>query len=149
MLKTMISGLAFAAISTAFVAAPAAQAKVTTYNLMMSGKQETPPNTTAGSGHGTVTFDDATKQITYNITYSGLTGDATAAHFHGPAAPGTAAGVLVPIKGPLASPITGTATLTDDQVKALTTGMVYFNVHTKANPAGEIRGQLVESGPKQ
>jgi hypothetical protein len=87
--------------------------------------------------------------LSWNIKYSGLTGDATAAHFHGPAKPGVAAGVMVPAApkgGALLSPIVGSATLTDDQAKALMDGQMYFNVHTQANPAGEIRGQVVKAG---
>jgi hypothetical protein len=49
---------------------------------------------------------------------------------------------LVPIKDSLDSPIKGSATLTDDQAKALSDGMVYFNIHTAANKGGELRGQL-------
>jgi hypothetical protein len=71
-----------------------------------------------------------------------LSGDATAAHFHGPATPGVNAGVTVPMKAPLTSPITGEATLTPEQAADLMAGKWYFNVHTAANPGGEIRGQL-------
>jgi CHRD domain len=72
-----------------------------------------------------------------------LTGPATAAHFHGPAAVGANAGVVVPFN-PVTSPITGKATLTDAQIADLETGKWYANVHTAANPGGEIRGQMVK-----
>jgi hypothetical protein len=143
MKKIALSTLAVAACAVAFAWASPAAAKVTTYGLTLDGKQETPPNTSAGSGTGTVTYDDATKEMTYTITYSGLTGPATAAHFHGPAAAGAAAGVVVGVTGSVASPITGKATLTDGQAKDLADGMLYFNVHTAANPKGEIRGQVL------
>ena len=146
----MQAGMAALALAlAAFAAAPSADAKTMTYRVVMNGKSETPPNDTKGKGTGTVKYDDATKELSWNIKYSGLTGDATAAHFHGPAKPGVAAGVLVPAapKGsPLLSPIIGSSTLTDDQAKALTDGLLYFNVHTQANPAGEIRGQVVKAG---
>jgi hypothetical protein len=143
----MQAGMAALALAVAaFAAAPSAYAKTWTYSVTLNGKSETPANETKGTGKGVVKFDDVTKEMSWNIKYMGLTGDATAAHFHGPAKPGVAAGVLVPIpKGGVMSPIIGSATLTDDQATALTTGMIYFNVHTAANPAGEIRGQVVKA----
>jgi hypothetical protein len=150
MMIRLQAGMAVMALAlAAFTAAPSAEAKTTTYRVVLNGKSETPPNTTKGTGSGTVTYDDETKALSWNIKYSGLTGDATAAHFHGPAKPGVAAGVMVPAApkgGALLSPIVGSATLTDDQAKALTDGQMYFNVHTQANPAGEIRGQVVKAG---
>jgi hypothetical protein len=67
------------------------------------------------------------------------------AHFHGPAAVGTNAKPQIPIKtSSIVSPIDGSATLTPDQAKDLLDGKWYFNLHTSANPGGEVRGQLVE-----
>jgi CHRD domain-containing protein len=88
-------------------------------------------------------LDTASKTLTWTVTYSGLGGPATAAHIHGPAAPGANAGVLVPFNGDLASPIKGSATLTDAQISDLEAGKWYVNIHTAANKSGEIRGQLV------
>jgi hypothetical protein len=122
----------------------AAQAEQTHFMAKLDGASETPPNSTKGVGTVEADYDSATKTLTYTATYSDLTGPATMAHFHGPAPEGKAAGVMVPISGALASPIKGSATLTDDQAKALMDGMVYFNVHTAANKAGEIRGQLTK-----
>jgi hypothetical protein len=79
------------------------------------------------------------------VTYGGLSAPATMAHFHGPAAAGKNAPVLVWIskKGePVASPITGQATLTPEQAQQFSAGDWYINVHTQAHPAGEIRGQV-------
>jgi CHRD domain len=92
-------------------------------------------------GPSEVTYDDASKMLTWTITYSGLSGNATAAHFHGPAKEGENAGPMVTIKQ-LDSPMKGSATLTEDQSKALTGGRMYINVHTAKYPDGEIRGQL-------
>lgn len=124
--------------------AGAARAETMTFHGAMSTKDEVPPKTTDGKGNVTATLDTVTKVLTYEVDYSGLTGPATAAHFHGPAAAGANAGVMIPFAAPLTSPIKGTATLTDAQVKSLEDGMLYANVHTAANPGGEIRGQLTK-----
>jgi CHRD domain-containing protein len=118
-----------------------AQAASETFNGTLSGKAEVPPTDSAGSGTAQVTLDAATKEITYKVTYSGLSGPAAAAHIHCGAAAGANAGVAVAFKD-AASPISGTATLTDAQVADLEAGKCYVNVHTAANKGGEVRGQL-------
>ena len=120
----------------------AALADEVVYTAKLSGAAETPPNDSKGTGAVDAHFDTATKVLMWTVTYSGLTGPATMAHFHGPAPEGKAAGVMVPIKDALASPIKGSATLTDEQAKALADGMMYFNIHTDAHKPGELRGQL-------
>ncbi|MEJ0049834.1 MAG: CHRD domain-containing protein [Methylovirgula sp.] len=119
-----------------------------TYNLIasLSGASEVPSNSTKGTGSVTATYDTTTKKLAWTVTYSGLTGTAVAAHFHGPAAPGKDAPVEVPVTiGP--SPLQGSATLTPAQEKDLLDGNVYFNIHTQANPKGEIRGQVSKAEP--
>jgi hypothetical protein len=64
---------------------------------------------------------------------------------HGPADPGQNADVAVPFEGELASPIKGSATLTDAQAADLQAGKYYVNIHTEANKGGEIRGQVTKS----
>jgi len=111
----------------------AAQAETVPFTGTMLGASEVPAKTTNGKGTATASLDTATKALTYNVEYTGLSGPATAAHFHGPAEP---------FPTP-ASPIKGTATLTDAQMADLMAGRWYANVHTAANPGGEIRGQMV------
>jgi hypothetical protein len=123
------------------LAAGAAQAAGEKFMASLSGGQEVPANTTKGSGKVEATLDKTTKSLSYDISYSGLTGPATMAHFHGPAMPGSNAPPVVAMTSP-DSPIKGKATLTDAQVADLEGGKWYFNVHTKANPGGEIRGQV-------
>jgi hypothetical protein len=106
----------------------------------LSGQNEVPPNASGGSGTGKVELDG--NVIKWTVSYSGTTGPVTAGHFHGPAQPGANAGVVVPFAGPLASPIIGSATLTPAQVDQLKGGLWYVNLHTAANPGGEIRGQV-------
>ena len=129
-----------AALSLA-LAAGAARAEVVHYAASLSGAQESPATDSAGKGSLSADLDTATRTLTYKVTYSGLTGPAVAAHFHGPAAPGANAGVMVPVTD-LSDPMTGSATLTDEQISGLKAGAWYFNIHTKAHPGGEIRGQV-------
>ncbi|CAB3758067.1 CHRD domain-containing protein [Paraburkholderia humisilvae] len=105
---------------------------------------EVPPRVSHGHGALDATFDTATKSLQWTVTYEGLSGPATAAHFHGPAPVGQNAGIVIPIdKKALPSPIKGSATLTEQQVTDLMAGQWYFNVHTAQNPMGEIRGQVM------
>ena len=103
--------------------------------------QEVPPKTSSGSGTFTGTYKPATHELNYTVSYSGLTGPATMAHLHGPAAVGANAGVIVPFTV-TPDKITGTATLTEAQAADLMAGKWYANIHTAANPGGEIRGQV-------
>ena len=119
------------------------QAATETYRGTLSGASEVPPVAGSGSGSAALNFDPATKMITYNVTYAGLTGPAAAAHIHCGAAAGANAGVAVAF-AKADSPITGSATLTDAQVADLQAGKCYVNVHTAANKGGEIRAQLTK-----
>jgi len=105
---------------------------------------EVPPRVSHGHGDLSATFDTSTKSLQWTITYQDLSGPATMAHFHGPAPVGQNAKPQVPIdNNALASPIKGSATLTDQQVADLMAGQWYFNIHTAQNPSGEIRGQVL------
>ena len=132
---------ALAATSVAF--GGVAFAEVVTFKAELTAASEVPPNTTTGSGDLTATYDVSSKQLSWKGSYSGLSGDPTAAHFHSPAQPGKNADVVIPITE-LKSPFTGTAGLTDAQAADLDSGLWYVNVHTAANPKGEIRGQVVK-----
>lgn len=134
----------FAAVTltTAMLVAVPAYAEKLAYMAELSATEEVPPTGTAGTGHLSGTYDTTTKELDFSIDYTGLTGPATMAHFHGPAAKGKNADVAVPITGALDNPIKGMATLTDAQAKSLTDGMMYFNIHTAAHKSGEIRGQV-------
>jgi hypothetical protein len=117
-----------------------AEPKASTYAAVLAPVTGVTSN---GKGSGDFSYDPLTHTLTYKITYEGLSGPAIAAHIHGPAAPGANAGVAVPFASP-ASPISGTATLTDAQAADLDAGNYYVNVHTAANKGGEIRGQIVK-----
>jgi len=134
--------LAMLALGTTFAfAGPAFAEKM---KATLDGKSEVPPNASAGTGTADIDFDAATKKLSWKLTYSGLSGPATAAHFHGPADPGKNAGVAVAIPNATETPAEGSATLTDAQAADLLAGKYYVNVHTAANPGGEIRGQVTK-----
>ena len=141
MLRTaLLAGLFAAGLATT------ASAAMLNFSASLNGASEVPPTKSAGIGQCLATLDTAKKELTYTLTFEGLTGPATAAHFHGPAAPGANAGVVVPIDGKdPASPVHTSATLTDAQIKDLEAGKWYVNVHTAANPGGEIRGQVMKA----
>ena len=135
--RTVAAASVFAFVSLA------AHAEIVKLHATLKTAWEVPAK--EGSGHGkvTATFDTDTNLFTYHIEYSDLSGPAVAAHFHGPATETTAAPPVVFIKTkPIVSPIDGTATLTPEQAKDLLDEKWYFNVHTAANPGGEIRGQI-------
>jgi hypothetical protein len=109
---------------------------------VLDGKSEVPANASAGTGIADIDYNPASKKLSCKLTYSGLSGAATAAHFHGPAEAGKNAGVAAAIPNATSSPSEGSATLTDAQAADLMAGKYDLNVHTAANPGGEIRGQV-------
>ncbi len=108
----------------------------------LTATSEVPANTSKGLGTLKGEDNSKTSVLTWTIHYSDLCGPVTGAYFHGPALEGKNAGVAVPITGSLATPINGTATLSTTQLKELMEGKWYLNLHTVANPDGEIRGQI-------
>lgn len=101
---TLVGGL--------LVAPATALADTMNFQVMLDGANQVPAVTTSANGVADVTFDSDTKMATWSVTYEGLSGEVTGAHFHGPAGPGANAGVAVGLE--LGSqPITGSATLTD------------------------------------
>src|SRR5262249_34144876 len=104
------------------------QAAPMKFKADMTGASEVPPTTSTGKGSLTASYDPATKVLSWEGSFSGLSGPATAAHFHGPAEAGKNAGVEIWIseKGQaLSSPFKGQATLTDAQADDLQKGMLY------------------------
>jgi hypothetical protein len=138
-MRTMVAATALTFVSVA------AQAATIALKAELKASSEVPAKDSAGTGMVTATLNTETNEFTYHVVYSGLTGPVTAAHFHGPADVGVNAKPVVPVKAsPIASPIDGTATLTADQAKDLLDGKWYFNLHTAANPGGEVRGQVMK-----
>lgn len=117
----------------------------------LNGAQEVPPVAGSGSGTGLVVFSADNSKIWYRVDYSGLTGAVVAAHIH-TGGLGVAGGIILPLT-PSASPMLGTLTSAsfqasgsvttyDQAVAAIKAGLTYFNLHTAANPGGEVRGQI-------
>lgn len=140
MTKTMFAAVAALGAAVAF-ASPAFAEK---FKATLDGNSEVPPNATTGKGEADIDYDPSSKKLTWVLIYSGLTGPATAAHFHGPAEAGKNAGVAVAIPDAAKSPAKGSATLTAAQAADLEAGRYYVNIHTAAHPAGEIRGQVTK-----
>jgi hypothetical protein len=138
--KSVIAMLAFGtAVAVAGPAFSAEKLKAT-----LDGKSEVPATSSSATGSADLTYDAASKKLSWTVNYSGLSGPATAAHFHGPADSGKNAGVAVAIPNAATSPVKGEATLTDAQAADLMAGKYYINIHTAANPGGEIRGQVMK-----
>ena len=134
------SVLAAIALSAFLAAGLPAAAETVNMKAELKATNQVPPNASTGIGTVTVTYDTVSKKLTWKGSVSALTGNATAQHFHGPAEAGKNAGVVVPIP----NLTEGEATLTDVQAADLLGGRWYVNVHTAANPGGEIRGQVVK-----
>lgn len=137
--------LAGFAVSALLFSGTASLAEMVKMAATLDGAQQSPPVATDGKGTAQLTFDTETKKLDWTIEYSGLSGAPAAGHFHGPADAGANAGVAVPLEGDLASPIKGSATLTDAQAADLMAGKYYLNLHTAANKGGEIRGQVTKA----
>jgi hypothetical protein len=129
------------ALVVSLAAAPAMAERVS-FNATLTGAEKVPATTTQGTGMVDATFDSTSKKPTWKGTYTGLSGAATAAHLHGPEDMGKNAAVAVPAPA-AASPFEGSAVITDAQAADLLAGKMYFNVHTVANPTGEIRGKVM------
>jgi hypothetical protein len=139
--------LGFAALisAAALVFASPSFAEIVQLKASANSSQEVPPNDSKGTATVNASYDTATMMLTWDGTFSGLKGQATAAHFHR-GAPGKNGGVVVPLfAGPTAkSPFKGSQKLTDEQAKYLMAGQLYLNLHTSTYKAGEIRGQLTK-----
>ena len=140
--RRMLSAVALTALAA--VAALPAHAGVYVYNAILDARQEVPANASTGKGAGRFVIDTDANTVTYRITYAGLTGAPTAGHIHGNATsfPGSNAGVVHGFAS-LTNAISGTWTYSEAQEPMILAGTCYANIHTGANPGGEIRGQIM------
>lgn len=115
------------------------------FEARLSGANEVPPVNTEASGRAVLVLDDTTNTLYYRVMVSEIL-TITAAHIH-ESAPGVNGPVIFPLytgagEFDPSNPISGTLPLSDDEVNSLANGDYYINVHTNANPGGEIRGQV-------
>lgn len=125
----------------------AAQQPAVPFSARLSGEYERPnPITTDGQGFGIFSLEG--NSLTFTIHYRDLSGDAFAAHIHGPASATNSAGVLIDLapyhNGPFGTEgsFSGTIVLTDAEKADLLDGLHYVNVHTPNHTGGEIRGHI-------
>src|SRR5258705_7809045 len=130
--KTTLATLALGA-AVAF-AGPAFADKM---KATLDGASEVPPTTTAGKGTADIDYDPASKKLSWKVSYTGLSGPATAAHFHGPAEAGKNAGVAVAIPQPTSSPAEGSAPPTHAPTPRPLARQDYVNGHTPPKPGGQ------------
>ncbi len=122
----------------AFLVAGSASAAVTNWGGALSGANEVPANASAFKGNAVCTYDDTTKTLACTITHDVTT--PTMGHFH-QAAKGANGAVIYAFPN-VTSPITASTTLNAGQETSLKANGLYINIHTAANPGGEIRAQL-------
>ena len=133
-----VVAIAALALSAVVLAAP----QVASWSTKLTAAQEVPKQAVkTPAAHGAFTAALHGKKLTWKLTFSKLSGPATAAHIH-MAGMGKAGGVVVALCGPCKSGVSGTATVPAAVLKAFPKHLLYVNVHTAKNPAGEIRGQL-------
>jgi CHRD domain len=116
------------------------------FTALLNGPQQVPPENSPSQGVALVVLVKDTNVVCWRISYSPLAGTETVAHFHGPAAPGQNAAILVnitPVPSPVGSPKHACVPFTKDQVKLLTKGLLYINIHSSVALNGEIRGQVL------
>ena len=132
--------LVVAGITVALLGATsAAQAEMMKFHADMLAADETPPTDSKAKGSADVTVDTDAKKVMWTVKVDGLTGDAKAAHIHGPAAKGEKADPEIDMSKAM---MDGSAAITDAQIADIKAGKTYVNVHTAKFPGGEIRGQL-------
>lgn len=134
--------LAISLFSIAGSASMVYAADIVTLTGKLSGAAEVPPNSSQGTGTVEATLNKETNELKWKVVYSGLTGPASAGHFHGPATADQNAGIALGFKGSVESPISGEAKITPEQARDVSAGKWYVNLHTKQNPGGEVRAQV-------
>jgi hypothetical protein len=140
MFIALIAGLSFYGV----LGASAAQPSSSTFSAVLTARQEVPkPKGAPAAATGRFTATLKGKQLTWKLSFSRLSGKATAAHIHF-GIKGVAGPVVVPLCGSpkCSSPVSGLAFLSPSEISDLKNGKDYVNIHTAKNPGREIRGQV-------
>jgi len=136
-------GVAVLALSAA--AAEGTRTSTLQFTAVLSAGQEVPhPAGTKVGASGKFSAKVTGTKITWTLTFTHLTGAATAAHIH-TGKKGVPGAVVVPLCGPCKSPASGSGTLSSAVLAKMKSGGTYVNVHTTKNAGGEIRGQIREA----
>ena len=138
MIRIQTTGVVAAIAATMLFAASAAQAEMMKFTATLTAAAAVPANDSAATGTAEVTLDTEAKTVTWTYANTGLSGDMTASHIHGPASATESAGPVIDTTAGMQ----GSAPITDAQAAELMAGMYYLNIHTEKFPDGEIRGQL-------
>jgi hypothetical protein len=137
----ILAGRTYANIHSGAFPAGEIRGQIVPLNATIDGAQETPPVATPGNGWAVFSIDTSTNTLSYHIAFGGLVAGETAAHIHGSALHGVAAGVVFAL--PLGSPKVGAWNYPEAMEAMILEGRTYVNIHSGAFPGGEIRGQVV------
>lgn len=160
------------AVASILAFAGIASAHEVVYAVNLDGPSEAPPNASPGTGFATITFDLDLVTMRVETSFSGLLGNVTASHIHGPTTDpftGTAS-VATALPSFPDFPLGGTSGVYDHTfdmtlassynpafitasggtisgaltrlLAAAAEGKAYLNIHTSAFAPGEIRGFL-------
>jgi CHRD domain len=136
--KKLVALLALAVVALTATALASASPRS---EVMLGAKLDAMQDHATSHGTGTFTATLTGSKLSWHLSFKGLTGKATAAHIH-LGAKGKSGNVLIPLCTPCTRASMGTVKLNAMQLRDVTKGATYVNVHTAKNPNGEIRGQL-------
>jgi len=143
--KFVLLSVAIALVVAGAASARSQATKIRIAATMVAAEETPTPKGDVGAANGrfaaTVTKSDTGAVLSWQLSFSGLSGNALAAHIH-IADRGKPGPVVVPLCAPCTSGASGTANITTVVLDAIENDRAYVNLHTPTNPAGEIRGQV-------
>jgi len=134
--------IAGALMMGALLAVTSASGEILHFRAKLAPSSEAPPSQRRGEGLAELTLDTESKLLSWKVTYSGLSGPLTGAHFKAPPEPGSVVGATMDLAPPLANPVVSSTRLNDIQIGDLRAGLWSVNLLTAKCPRGELRGDL-------